>query len=134
MADIALREFLEILYPPVTRGELLAYVKRPFQRRFGTANNIERFEQKIRKLDAAGFDVYLTVNTLDGPSVRARGSMTRGTEEEVIPQTDKFEPSAVWVTQTPTGVPHTTTWSPRSFVSALAEGDRSSRPTTTAFP
>ena len=35
-------------------------------------------------LDAKGLDVYLTVNTLDGPSIRKRGRSARGTEQEVV--------------------------------------------------
>ncbi len=78
----SLRDHLDALYPPSTPGDLLAYVKEPFIRRFGVAANLDAFARQIEALDAK-YDVYLTVNTLDGKSIRSRGTHTRGTEEEV---------------------------------------------------
>ena len=77
-----LRDHLDALYPPGTPGELLAYVKQPFTRRFGVPANLDAFGRQIEALDAK-HDVYLTVNTLDGKSIRSRGTHTRGTEDEV---------------------------------------------------
>jgi len=84
MKSIELDRYLDALYPAGTPGELLAYVKRPFLRRFGQAGDLPRFARRIRQLDAAGLDVYLTVNTLDGQSIRSRGRWTRGEEREVV--------------------------------------------------
>jgi len=81
---LTLDEYLRTLYPAGTPGELLAYVKRPFVRRFGKASDLGRFAHRIRQLDAAGLDVYLTVNTLNGQSIRSRGRWTRGEEREVV--------------------------------------------------
>jgi len=81
---LTLDRYLDALYPPGTPGELLANVKRPFVRRFGRASDLPRFAHRIRQVDAAGLDVYLSVNTLDGQSIRSRGAATRGTEAEVV--------------------------------------------------
>ncbi len=78
-----LLEYLRALYPPDTQGDLLAYVKEPFARRFGAPDDLAGFADQIRQLDAEGLDVYLTVNTLNGAAIRNRGSATRGTEAEV---------------------------------------------------
>jgi hypothetical protein len=82
-AAVTLEQYLASLYPPGTPGELLAYVKEPFCRRFGRASNLGWFANEIRRLDGQGLDVYLTVNTLDGRAIRRRGQKTRGTESEV---------------------------------------------------
>lgn len=83
-STMSLENYLATLYPPDTPGELLVYVKEPFCRLFGKAANLIGFAQQIRQLDRQGFDVYLTINTLDGHSIRKRGSATRGTENEVV--------------------------------------------------
>jgi hypothetical protein len=77
-----LRDYLDALYPPGTPGDLLAYVKQPFIRRFGVAANLDAFARQIEALDAQ-HDVYLTINALDGQAIRSRGTHKRGTEEEV---------------------------------------------------
>lgn len=82
-ASAKLEEYLASLYPTATPGDLLAYVKQPFCRRFGRASNLQWFAYQIRQLDRQGFDVYLTINALDGRSIRRRGQKTRGTEAEV---------------------------------------------------
>ncbi len=81
---LSLGQYLRALYPAGTPGELLAYVKGPFVRRFGHASDLPRFAHRIRQLDAAGIHVHLTVNTLDGQSIRNRGKWTRGEEREVV--------------------------------------------------
>jgi hypothetical protein len=81
--NVTLGQHLAALYPPGTPGELLAYVKKPFRRRFGRASNPEWFANQIRQLDRQGFDVCLTINILDGQSIRQRGRSTRGNETEV---------------------------------------------------
>ncbi|MGA2259625.1 MAG: hypothetical protein ABSG53_33530, partial [Thermoguttaceae bacterium] len=78
-----LHDYLDALYPPGTPGELLAYVKKPFNRRFGVPANLDAYAQQIVQLDAE-HDVYLTINTLDGDSIRGRGRYTRGEEGEVV--------------------------------------------------
>ncbi len=83
MMTPTLRDHLDALYPPGTPGDLLTYVKTPFIRRFGVAANLSAFARQIEALDAQR-DVYLTVSTLDGKSIRSRGMHTRGTEEEVV--------------------------------------------------
>jgi hypothetical protein len=80
---VTLDAYLAALYPARTPGDLLAYVKEPFCRRWGVAGNLPAFARQIRALDTEGLDVYLTVNTLDGRAIRQRGSATRGTEAEV---------------------------------------------------
>ena len=82
--QIGMAEYLRCLYPPGTKGELVAYVKEPFLRRFGTAGDLEGFAQRIHQLDGQGLDVYLTINTLDGEAIRGRGGLTRGKESEVV--------------------------------------------------
>jgi hypothetical protein len=78
-------DYLQALYPSGTPGELLAYCKKPFIRRFGTPGGLERFASEIRKLDAVPrHDMYQTINTLDGDSIRTRGQHGRGKELEVI--------------------------------------------------
>jgi hypothetical protein len=81
---VTLEQYLAALYPPDTPGDVLAYVKKPFVRRITTAANLCGLAGLIRHLDAKGFDVYLTVNTLNGTSIRRRGRATRGTEQEVV--------------------------------------------------
>ncbi len=76
-------DHLQALYPPGTPGEVLAYVKNPFCRRFGVPANLPALARQIHELDAQGLDCYLTVNTLDGRAIRKRGRSTRGTENEV---------------------------------------------------
>ena len=61
---------------------MLAYVKKPFLRRFGVPADLDAYARHIEALDAK-HDVYVTVNTLDGQSIRHRGTHTRGSEEEV---------------------------------------------------
>ena len=75
---------LQALYPPGTPGELLAYVKTPFKRIFGRPDDLESFADQIVALDQAGYDTYLTINTLDGAAVRGRGLRARGCEAEVV--------------------------------------------------
>jgi len=77
-------DHLQTLYPAGIPGEVLAYVKTPFCRRFGVAANLPAVVRQIQQLDAQGLDVYLTVNTLDGRAIRKRGKTTRGTENEVV--------------------------------------------------
>jgi hypothetical protein len=81
---VTLPQYLAALYPAGTPGDLLAYSKDPFARRFGIAANLDAFARQILALDGQGGDVYLTVNTLDGNAIRRRGSHTRGTEGEVV--------------------------------------------------
>jgi hypothetical protein len=81
---VTLDDYLDALYPTGTPGDLLAYCKNPFCRRWGVASNLPAFARQIRALDAEGFDVYQTVNTVDGRAIRKRGSATRGTEAEVV--------------------------------------------------
>jgi hypothetical protein len=84
-ATITTLDYLRALYPPGTPGELLAYCKKPFIRRFGTINRIEHFAGEIRKLDGVPrYDMYQTINTLDGDSIRSRGQHGRGKESEVV--------------------------------------------------
>jgi hypothetical protein len=78
-----LLDYLRALYSSGTPGDLLAYVKEPFFRRFGVAPNLDAYARHIEALDA-NYDVYLTVNTLDGMSIRSRGAKTRGLESEVV--------------------------------------------------
>ncbi len=78
-----LLRYLQALYPPGTPGELLAYVKYPFQRVFGWPHDLETFADRILALDEAGCETWLTINTLDGRAVRSRGKRTRGCEDEV---------------------------------------------------
>lgn len=82
-STITLAEYLAALYPPWTPGALLAYVKEPFIRRFGYGSGLPKFAETILGLDAAGYDVYLGINSLDGKSVQSRGPHARGTEAEV---------------------------------------------------
>ncbi|MEI8376804.1 MAG: hypothetical protein WCJ35_28650, partial [Planctomycetota bacterium] len=79
---VVLADYLSALYPAGTTGELLAYVKEPFIRRFGSPDNLEDFARQIEELDAK-HDVYLLINSLDGDSVRSRGEYARGNETEV---------------------------------------------------
>lgn len=62
----------------------MAYVKRPCKRVFGRPDNLEAFADSVMALDAAGDDVYLTINTIDGPVVRSRGLRARGREQQVV--------------------------------------------------
>jgi hypothetical protein len=78
-----IRDYLRALYSAVTTGELLAYSKEPFNRRFGVPTNLDAYARQIEQMDRAGLDVYQTVNPLDGQAIRRRGTHTRGTEEEV---------------------------------------------------
>jgi hypothetical protein len=71
-----LLDYLDALYPPGTPGDLLAYVKEPFLRRFGVAANLDAYARQIKALDIK-YDVYLTINTLDGKSIRSRGAKSR---------------------------------------------------------
>ncbi len=41
--DVGLEEYLAALYPPATPGDLLAYVKKPFRRRFGATGELADF-------------------------------------------------------------------------------------------
>ena len=82
-ATVTLLDYLAALYPPGTPGELLAYVKKPFARRFGVAANLDAYARQIMALDATQ-DVYGTINSLDGRSIRQRGPYTRGEESEVV--------------------------------------------------
>ncbi len=77
-----LRNHLDALYPAGTAGELLAYVKDPFIRRFGVPANLDAYVRHIEALDAK-HDPYLTINSLDGQAIRRRGTHARGTEDEV---------------------------------------------------
>ena len=78
-----LLDYLRALYPPGTPGDLLAYVKEPFIRRFGVAANLDAYARQIEAIDAQ-HDAYVTINTLDGKSIRGRGTHTRGMESEVV--------------------------------------------------
>lgn len=78
-----LLDYLHAIYPSNTPGELLAYVKEPFTRRFGVPANLDAYARHIEALDAQ-HDVYVTINTLDGKSIRRRGTHTRGLESEVV--------------------------------------------------
>ncbi|MGO9109667.1 MAG: hypothetical protein ACLP9L_10575 [Thermoguttaceae bacterium] len=84
MNSPTLPDYLNALYPGWTPGALLAYVKDPFIRRFGYASGLPKFADSIRSLDEAGYDVYLTINSLDGAAVQSRGPHARGKEAEVV--------------------------------------------------
>jgi hypothetical protein len=77
-------DHLQALYHAGTPGEVPAYVKVPFCRRFGVPANLPALARQIHDLDGQGLDVYLTINTLDGQAIRQRGSSTRGMENEVV--------------------------------------------------
>ena len=47
-------DHLQALYPPGTPGEVLAYVKNPFCRRFGVPANLPALARQIHELDCAG--------------------------------------------------------------------------------
>ncbi len=79
-----LLRYLQALYPPGMPGELLAFVKKPFKRVFGRPDELEAFADRVAALDEAGYDTYLTINTIDGPAVRSRGRRARGCEKEVL--------------------------------------------------
>jgi hypothetical protein len=79
-----LRDYLDALYPPGTPGELLAYSKKPFTRRFGVPANLGAYARQIEQMDRAGLDVYQTINALDGQAIRGRGLYARGLETEVV--------------------------------------------------
>jgi hypothetical protein len=81
---VTLEDYLAVLYPHGTEGDLLALVLEPFSRTFGKPSNLPDFAAQIRRLDAKGHDVFLAVNTVDGTSIRSRGTSARGTEAEVV--------------------------------------------------
>ncbi len=75
-------DYLQALYQAWTPGALLAYVKEPFTRRFGYASGLPKFSECICQLNEQ-YDVYLTVNALDGKAIEGRSPFARGLECEV---------------------------------------------------
>ena len=74
-------DYLHALYQPGTPGESLVYVEKSSIRRFGVPANLDAYARHIEALDAK-HDVCLTVNAVDGKSVRNRGKYARAIECE----------------------------------------------------